>query len=93
MSNFNFKVGDKVYCPKVSNKALTLENTECSKYSVKISLESGMIRSFMIDGKHFHLDLNPSIFPATQEWYEKLVPVYPDLEKPPKKKSRKRLLD
>lgn len=92
MSDFNFKAGDKVYCPKVSNKVLTLENTECSKYSVKISLESGMIRSFMIDGNHFHLDLNPSIFPATQEWYDKLVHAYPNLEKPHTKKKPREII-
>jgi hypothetical protein len=32
-------------------------------------------------------DKNPTIFPATQEWYEKLVHVYPNLEVPPPAKK------
>ena len=43
--------------------------------------------SFTRDGKTYTCDKNPTIFPATQEWYEKLVRVYPNLETPPPPKK------
>ena len=46
------------------------------------------------DGKYFKQHHNLGIFPATQEWYEKLVHVYPNLEEPmPVKDIIKHLLD
>lgn len=87
MSDFNFKVGDKVYYPIISNKVLTLAQDEGSKYPFTITLQSGEFRSFMADGKYYRYDVNSSIFPATQEWYEKLVVIYPNLEPPPKPKE------
>ncbi|WFF39249.1 hypothetical protein LU290_03235 [Moraxella nasibovis] len=89
MTDFNFKEGDKVYYPTVSNKALTLRASVGSGPYI-VGLVWGGIGdkdSFTADGKRYHTDPNPSIFPATQEWYDKLVHVYPDLENPPTQKG------
>lgn len=68
MSEVEFKVGDKVYCPTLSNEIITIasNNTFWFKSSIVKAIYN-----------------NQSIFPATQEWYEKLSHVYPNLEKPP----------
>lgn len=92
MSRFDFKVGDKVYFPKMNNGVLTLAKRTNSEYPLKVILEGGAVRSFTTDGKHFCHDANPTIFPATQEWYDKLVHIYPDLEKPPIKKNPKEVI-
>lgn len=79
---FNFKVGDKVYFPRISNKVLTLKGKKFNEFSlIRLDLEGYTITA---EGKYFDRDVNLSIFPATQEWYAKLVHVYPNLEKPPK---------
>lgn len=44
------------------------------------------------DGKWIEQHHNPAIFPATQEWYERLSHAYPNLEKPPIKKSSKEII-
>lgn len=87
MSNFNFKEGDKVYYPDISNEILILEKTTNPSHPFKVTLEHGVTRSFTTDGRRLYFNEKPSIFPATQEWYDKLVHVYPDLEKPPKRKE------
>lgn len=92
MSRFDFKVGDKVYFPKMNNGVLTLAKRTNSEYPLKVILEGGAVRSFTTDGKHFYHDANPTIFPATQEWYDKLVHIYPDLEAPPKRKELKEII-
>lgn len=87
MSDFDFNIGDKVYYPDISNEILILEKTTNPSHPFKVTLEHGVTRSFTTDGRRLYFNEKPSIFPATQEWYDKLVHVYPDLEKPPKRKS------
>lgn len=90
MTNFNFKVGDKVYFPTGTNEVLEVSSdliisylaTDCVNHNVSIKK----------DNKFYNFHHNPSFFPATQEWYEKLVHVYPDLEKPPVKKDSKEII-
>lgn len=86
MSNFNIKVGGKVYYPRGSNKILTTKDNPCESYPIFVRGDIGAI-AFTSDGKIFTVDSNPSVFPATQEWYEKLVQTYPDLEPPAKRKE------
>lgn len=87
MSNFNFKVGDKVYYLRGSNKILTIKETSYGQYPFIIETKIGY-STFTFHGKEFTGDSNPSIFPATQEWYEKLVQIYPNLEPPAKRKNQ-----
>lgn len=95
MNNFNFKAGDKVYYPAMLNKITTLAKTNFATYPVLVILDpQGKTEShyFTLDGKRYENSDNPSIFPATQEWYDRLVHVYPDLEKPPTKQSAKEII-
>lgn len=95
MSDFNFKVGDKVYYPPYSNKVLTVEDNnnfqgiplaahfsyyDCSKDKKAFS-HDGLV-TFSRNGRGNKFMKNPIIFPATQEWYDKLVQIYPNLEPP-----------
>lgn len=84
----NFKAGDKVYYPRGSNKILTTKENHCYDYPLIVRTEIGNI-TLTFGGKQFNYDPNPSVFPATQEWYEKLVQIYPDLEPPAKLKEPK----
>ena len=89
MTEFNLKHGDVVYYPVVSNSPIRVDEYDSyvitQAYYIP-SHEKGE-HSFTRDGKTYSGDKNPTIFPATQEWYEKLVHVYPNLEAPPAKKS------
>lgn len=81
MSEVEFKVGDKVYCPTLSNEIITIASN--NTFWFKSSIGDKMWTSFTNTGKLKAIYNNQSIFPATQEWYEKLSHVYPNLEKPP----------
>ena len=92
MSNFNFKAGDKVYYPKVSNKILTVQEHGHRTYNLSVARRLDCFY-FTTDGKDNVVDSNPSFFPATQEWYEKLVQIYPELEPPPKRKEPREVIE
>lgn len=89
--NFNFKEGDKVYFPTASNKIVKLEECEIEGFPLAIYCDEGS-DSFTTKGKIFENNSNPSIFPATQEWYDKLVHVFPNLEKPHTKKTPREII-
>ena len=90
MADFNFKVGDKVYYPAVTNKILQVDSALRISY---IGTDEFVTCSGLnSDGKFHSYHQNPSYFPATLEWYEKLVHAYPNLEKPPVKKSSKEVI-
>lgn len=91
MTDFNFKVGDKIYYPKVSDEILTVQERSHNKYPLFVEL-GYKFSSFTTFGKHITDDSNPSVFPATQEWYDKLVQIYPNLEKPPARKDPKEII-
>lgn len=57
MTEFNFKVGDKVYCPTASNGILTLDSF-CRK-SYPVSIDS---TTFTPSGRVHTFEPNPSIF-------------------------------
>lgn len=94
--NFNFSVGARVYYPEVSNKVLTLKESLSPEYPLETNWTdlSGDLNgdSFTENGRRSIFSLNPCIFPATQEWYERLVVIYPNLEKPPKRKGSKEII-
>lgn len=82
---FTLKLNDEVYYPSKTNDILSIvvisENIACP---VKLSKYPG---TFTLNGLEFTSDKNPSIFPATIEWYNILKNLYPDL-KPPKTNVR-----
>ena len=82
---FTLKLNDEVYFPSKTNDILSVvvisENIACP---VKLSK---FPRTFTLNGLEFTSDKNPSIFPATIEWYNILKTAYPDL-KPPKTNIR-----
>lgn len=90
MSEFNFKAGDKVYYPIATNEVLTI-SSDMRVWYLGIDAENTNA-IFRPNGRLYKQHHNPAIFPATQEWYDKLVHVYPDLEKPPVKKSSKEII-
>ena len=83
--SFTLKLNDEVYFPSKTNDILSVvvisENIACP---VKLSKYP---TTFTLDGLEFTSDKNPSIFPATIEWYNILKTAYPDL-KPPKTNIR-----
>ena len=88
MTEFNLKHDDLVYYPVASNSPIRVDefvtHTNGRAYPIIIPMSENGKRSFTRDGKMYTCDNNPTIFPATQEWYEKLVLVYPNLEAPKK---------
>lgn len=93
---FNFNIGDKVYNPTNSNRLLEVGSV-CPEidaiYPVRVNIgNSDYSESFTEDGKFYAEDANPSLFPATQDWYEKLVKIYPSLEAPPKRREPKEII-
>lgn len=90
MSEVEFKVGDKVYCPTLSNEIITIASN--NTFWFKSSIGDKMWTSFTNTGKLKAIYNNQSIFPATHEWYEKLSHVYPNLEKPLTMKSSKEII-
>ena len=68
----------KVYAPTLSNSPIEIEILDKEKfYPIKLS-ENRM--SLTKDGKHSTHAPNPVVFPYTQEWYDKIKSIYPDLE-------------
>ena len=77
---FTLKLNDEVYYPSKTNDILSvvvvLKDISCP---VKLNKYPG---TFTLNGLESTLDKNPSIFPATIEWYNILKNVYPDLKPP-----------
>ena len=68
----------KVYAPALGNSPKEIEILDKEKfYPIKLS-ENRM--SLTKDGKHSTHASNPVVFPYSQEWYDKLKVVYPDLK-------------
>ena len=81
---FTLKLNDEVYCPSKTNDILSIVNVSCKLlYPIKLNRYPG---TFTLEGLESTSDKNPSIFPATMEWYNILKNVYPDL-KPPRSKT------
>ena len=79
----------KVYVPSLSNSPIEIEILDKEKsYPIKLS-ENRM--SLTKDGKHSTHAANPVVFPYSQEWYDKIKSIYPDLE--PYKDETKELLN
>ena len=73
--NQTFKVGDKVYCPMISNKIFTLTKSPNRLYPLCISFpEYGGI--FDEYGKYNISDLNNTLFHVTKENQELLSKLY-----------------
>ena len=79
----------KVYAPTLSDSPKEIELVHKEKiYPIKLV---GSHVVFAKNGKYSVKDPNPAIFPYTQEWYDKLKVVYPNLE--PYKDDNKELLN
>ena len=88
-----FKIGDKVYFPKESNKVFTIEDTECT---VSYPLRFGA-NTFTRDGRYCVSDITPSLYHATPENKAKLedfygIPFEPAPSKPTPKEIIKAML-
>ena len=77
---FELKLNDEVYYPSKTNDILSvvvvLKDIPCP---VTLNRYPG---TFTLNGLEFISDKNPSIFPATKEWFEKLKVIFPDLHNP-----------
>lgn len=77
--SFIIKPGDSVYYPSVSNSIYQVD--ACSQDKDILQIKQLSIY-FMKDGKLKETYHNPSIFPATKEWFDKLKVTFPDLHNP-----------
>ena len=77
--SFILKPGDPVYYPAISN--LIFETNGCNQDQDILQIKQPFVY-FMKDGKLKETHSNPSIFPATKEWFEKLKGTFPDLYNP-----------
>lgn len=83
--SFQLKLNDEVYYPSKTNDILSVVSvSEYKPCPVKLNKYPS---TFTLDGLECTSDKNPSIFPATIEWYNILKTAYPDL-KPPKTNIR-----
>ena len=84
-SRINLKLNDEVYYPSKTNDILSIVSVSCNlPCPIKLNRYPG---TFTLEGLEFTSDKNPSIFPATMEWYNILKNVYPNL-KPPKTNTK-----
>lgn len=77
--SFIIKPGDSVYYPAISNLIFETDNCKQAKDILQIKKPSVY---FMENGKLKEVHANPSIFPATKEWFDKLKVIFPDLYNP-----------
>ena len=79
-SRINLKLNDEVYYPSKTNDILSVVHVhDTDDYPIRLNKYP---TTFLHNGLEFILDENPSIFPATVEWYNILKGVYPDLKPP-----------
>lgn len=96
MSTFN--AGQSVYYPQATNKVLVLKSTEKSNSTRPLKVELGVYSNlpltFFSDGRHSEQSVSPVIFHATQENYELLSKLYPNVsfEPPPKRKEPREII-
>ena len=77
---FELKLNDEVYYPSKTNDILSIVSVSFNiPCPVKLNRYPG---TFTLDGLEFISDENPSIYPATIEWYNILKNVYPNLKPP-----------
>lgn len=78
---FNLKNYNAVYYPAKRNEPLNItvdiDLDDEDGYPVRVP---GQGDNFSLDGKYLDTDVNPRIFPYSQEWYDKLKLAYPNLE-------------
>ena len=79
---FDLRNHNAAYYPTRSNEPLAIainldEVNNNQGYPVKLS---GQVGAWTLEGKYFVSSPNPAVFPYTQEWYDKLKVVYPDLK-------------
>lgn len=93
MSSFVLKIGDLVYYPLRSNKFFKLTSSRYADTGFPLEIYfKEFSQTVSTEGKTNSFQNVPVVFPATQEWYEKLSHIYPNLEKPPTKKSSKEII-
>lgn len=68
----------KAYAPSFTNSAREITFLEKNNgFPIRLQEEHVTVTS---EGKNYHNDANPIVFPYSQEWYDKLKVVYPNLE-------------
>ena len=77
--SFIIKPGDSVYYPAISNSIF--ETNGCNQDQDILQIKQPFVY-FLKDGKLKETNSNPSIFPATKEWFDKLKVTFPDLRNP-----------
>ena len=77
---FELKLNDEVYYPSKTNDILSIVSVS---FNIPCPVKLNKYPStFTLDGLEFISDENPSIYPATIEWYNILKNVYPNLKPP-----------
>lgn len=94
-----FNVGEAVYYPRATNKVLRLKDTNKSLTTRDLQVELGNISggipaTFYKNGVHLNHGKAQEIFHATQENYELLSKLYPNVsfEPPPKRKEPREII-
>lgn len=92
MNDFVLQEDDHVYIPSIYCTIETVEDVaDTNLFKVRDY-------TFYNNGYGFYGYHNANrpagklVFPATQEWYDKLVTIYPDLEPPAKRKEPKEII-
>lgn len=68
----------KAYAPSFTNSAKEITFLENNQgYPIRLKDEHLTVT---LEGKNYSTDDNPIVFPYSQEWYDKLKIVYPNLE-------------
>lgn len=93
MNDFVLQEDDHVYIPSIYCTIETVEDVaDTNLFKVRDY-------TFYNNGYGFYGYHNANrpagklVFPATQEWYDKLVTIYPDLEPPPKRKEPREIIE
>ena len=82
----------KAYAPSFTNSAKKINFIKNHNgYPIQLMDTNDTDIIVTSNGKNFHHDANPIVFPYSQEWYDKLKVVYPNLE--PYKDDYKELLE
>lgn len=84
-----FRVDDRVYYPTASTEVLIAVENDNANYPIAVRLDEGSEYTFTENGLAYKQNKTPLLFHATEENYELLSKLYPDVkfEPPPKRKT------
>lgn len=88
-----FKAGDKVYCPEISNTVHILTDICCKSKTYEVRTSEGNYIHVDEYGRYGIESFNPTIFHATPENHELLCRLYGmEFEPPPKRKEPREII-